>query len=856
MARDARTIVLAEDEAATWSASGALRWTGVAALALALAAGPLAMGSVRPWAWTGLWGLAAISVLATLAVWIVEGRATLVFAPFAAIPALIAVVAAVQLIPIPSGFFRFAGGRTHEIHGILGYGSALWRGSLEPSGTLDAFLKAILMFMACIGALALPRTRPMLFTLVGAVCAAVAFTSVAGIIQENGSTERIYGLIDLTPHLQGETLRSAALEPALSSGVGRLESFNIGRAVFFRYSCGLPDVFGPYLNSNHFAGLVEISLPVLLAVFVGLVRTQRGGWRALRGFTGSSQGRIAALLGFIIALGTGAIVYAHSFAGLGGLAVGLAAVGAALCRTRRAIAVLAAAGLVLAIVALGTALALRPNVFGMLPEILEAKFAGRRDIWAATAAAARDFPLTGSGLGSFASVIGRYESTETKHFFAHNDYLQLALEAGLPAAAGVFALAAWQARRLAKAAAKNADAQCGVLSAGAFGSCAAMAFHSFFDFNLHVPANAVALTVTICAGAVAARATRLTSGGLGFAHTVVLTGRRGLVLVAAAAVAAIAAAGVSAAGTVRADFAGGEAREAIAGLPGTTTPQSAQDLARAYAGVVRARGLRHLDGELRYQAAALAAALSQLETDPSKASRLGEDSLRDAMAAARLSPACTFAALTVLSMGAEDGGVSRRWPISSFDYRREVARQIFERGENGDGLKWTREALALASAYRSELARQTNAVIAQLVKRFGTYDRISAAAPDTFAGHLVFAGGLEAAGLAAAASEEYALAAGRALSAPGGAGLSQRPVAEVAEALSSEGRTDAALELLRAVLERHKHWQYLRLSYARLLARAGRAEDAASQIEVILSSHTADWLRRDASLLQQSMAKQ
>jgi len=78
--------------------------------------------------------------------------------------------------------------------------------------------------------------------------------------------------------------------------------------------------------------------------------------------------------------------------------------------------------------------------------------------------------------------------------YAHNDYLQLLIETGWP---GFLALVAAFYIFLAKSGKKivqlspQRDPFSFFVGIGAFSGLISIAFHSFFDFNLHIPANCV-----------------------------------------------------------------------------------------------------------------------------------------------------------------------------------------------------------------------------------------------------------------------------------------------------------------------------------------------------------------------------
>jgi O-antigen ligase len=140
----------------------------------------------------------------------------------------------------------------------------------------------------------------------------------------------------------------------------------------------------------------------------------------------------------------------------------------------------------------------------------------------------RDHPVTGVGLGNFETAYPHYQSFPSDLWidYAHNDYVQAAAETGLVGAALIVsALALFlhlaftsnpgpgvegQARILESGnSAEDAeqargdgeeDTEASVLDTdsangrwirlGAALGCCGMLVHSFFDFNLHIPANA------------------------------------------------------------------------------------------------------------------------------------------------------------------------------------------------------------------------------------------------------------------------------------------------------------------------------------------------------------------------------
>ena len=102
-------------------------------------------------------------------------------------------------------------------------------------------------------------------------------------------------------------------------------------------------------------------------------------------------------------------------------------------------------------------------------------------------------PILGWGLGTFPTVYPQFRSFYTNSFVnaAHNDYLQLLTETGIVG----FAIAIWfliAAFRPAIRKTRNwpSDVNGAVAVAALLGICGILV-HSFVDFNLQIPANAM-----------------------------------------------------------------------------------------------------------------------------------------------------------------------------------------------------------------------------------------------------------------------------------------------------------------------------------------------------------------------------
>jgi len=266
----------------------------------------------------------------------------------------------------------------------------------------------------------------------------------------------------------------------LVSVQGILQHFTFnGKLYWFRelrYG-GIP--FGPYVNRNHFAGLVELIVPSGLSVLL------------LR----SEQRDRMPLLTLLTLLPIGALFLSASRGGIAGffLEVGLVVIlGTLWGRGRNQLA----AGAVVVVLAIGLVAWL--GVGEALDRFatyrkLEITENSRIDMAEGSFRIFVDHPLGGTGLGTLQEVFPRYErvynGTIANH--SHNDYVEALAETGLIGGicgAVFLGLFFREGLRRIKTGKGPVDL---ALHIGAFAACCALLVHSLVDFNLHIPSNAL-----------------------------------------------------------------------------------------------------------------------------------------------------------------------------------------------------------------------------------------------------------------------------------------------------------------------------------------------------------------------------
>jgi len=111
----------------------------------------------------------------------------------------------------------------------------------------------------------------------------------------------------------------------------------------------------------------------------------------------------------------------------------------------------------------------------------------------------KDFPLVGTGLGSFSSVYPAYAKTRTYALLghAHNDYFEYMSELGFVGILFLFGGVIFIISKTMLTWYKRRDAEVKGLVLGGMISIFIIGIHSFTDFNLHIPANKLLFTVIL-----------------------------------------------------------------------------------------------------------------------------------------------------------------------------------------------------------------------------------------------------------------------------------------------------------------------------------------------------------------------
>lgn len=456
------------------------------ALLTLLAWAPLPLGSNRPWSAALL-----VAGAATLALFGLRGfrRGAVVVGPaFSGARVALGLLSVwlayvlLQQIPLPLGMVQWLSPESARIHSLAG--ATQWAPlSLDPHGTFQYWLKSVAYGVLFALTLLLVRDKRRL-VLLGYVLLA------------SGAMQACYG------------------------GLMTLSGLEYGFFVEKEFYRGFAT--GTFVNRNHLAGYLEmtsaIGIGLLLATSAGTgaATSWRQHLRNLVELTLSPKTPLRLMLAtMVIALvltrsrmGNTAFFSSMLVAGCLTLAAYRRQAGSLAKAFRRAdtrsTAILVASLIAIDIAIVGTWFGVE-KVAQRIAESSVSHDADRVEVARNTLALWQDFPIVGSGGGSFRLAFARYrgESIEAFYDHAHEDYLEILADTGVVGAGllgGVVVSSLWAALR---ALFRRRDPLMRGTAFASFMGVVAISIHATVDFNLQIPANAVTFMVLLALGWIA-----------------------------------------------------------------------------------------------------------------------------------------------------------------------------------------------------------------------------------------------------------------------------------------------------------------------------------------------------------------
>ena len=425
---------------------------------------PLAFGTVEPWSLF----IMEISTFTAICIMLAEHlrkKGALFYEAPGLLP-LMALLAYIgfQLLPLPPEMVSVLSPASYAL-----YRDTVWVGqpgqwvslSINKKATLAEFLRFASyagIYIITVQLLALPGSFRRTVTVMLVFGSVLAFFAI---MQHLLSNNRIYWIRELT------------------------------RGGFF---------FGPYVNRNHYAGLMGMIFPVIMGLF--LYYRPKGDHTSFRnrliGIFTHPQSNISVLLGFSAVLTATSIFLSLSRGGIASLIMSLIFLGLLLKRRsgQSPRGLLFAATIIVTLYAVGW-FGWKPvferfqsirNAQGEIAEL-------RLDIWKDSLNIIRDFPLTGTGFGSYINIYPSYRTIESDRIadHAHNDYIELLTNGGAISMILLLWFIAVVVARSYQAFQRRKDPYSLFLYSGILTGIFSILLHGVTDFNLQIGANGLYL---------------------------------------------------------------------------------------------------------------------------------------------------------------------------------------------------------------------------------------------------------------------------------------------------------------------------------------------------------------------------
>jgi len=453
--------VQAEARSARRTAASRVEKTQIALVLAIVAWGALSFGAVYPWGYAPLGGASALAG----ALGLLAGQRRRVPRLVVAAGAVVIGSIVVQLVPLSSSVLARLSPATvalldrYDVMFALARGSAVHTLSVDSRRTWIGVMLIASLGTFWLGLTAMLRTRLVLWIVRGLVIVGTGI-AVIGVIAPSGHDARIYGFWQP---------QSAATS------------------------------FGPFVNRNHYAGWMLMTIPLGVSYLWSLLArdTAARSWRARLSWLSTPSASGLILLGVALAVMVLSVVMSLSRSGIGCLVVSLTLLVCVVDRTRvswwrRAILATCVAGVVAACIGwTGT-----DRIGGRFAESQTDRLGGRVGVWRDASAVARAFPLTGTGFNTFSVAMLFYQTHDLEEFYAeaHSDYLQVGAEGGLLVGIPALALMLVTAREVRRRFSGD-DPRSYSLRLGAVAGLLAIALQETIEFSLQMPGNAALFCV-------------------------------------------------------------------------------------------------------------------------------------------------------------------------------------------------------------------------------------------------------------------------------------------------------------------------------------------------------------------------
>ncbi|HTC48074.1 MAG TPA: O-antigen ligase family protein [Candidatus Aquilonibacter sp.] len=397
----------------------------------------------------------------------------------------------------------------YGIFGLLLFGPLAF-GAVEPWSILTVELGSIILFLFWIGKQAFDgqmniRWNPIFLPMgvFGVLIASQLIFRITAYPHDTASLALIYIAYATLCFLAGQTLVRGAQARSLAlifsvygtavACFALLQGISPnGKLYWLRQPRMGGWIYGPYVNHNHYAGLMEMLAPIPLVVSL----------------TKLAPPKLRAVAAAAAAIMVGTIFLSGSRGGMLAIVAELVILSALLVKQKRGMRTAIGIGVFLALVGGmliwigGSELSQRIASAG--PGHSELSSDIRKYINRDGFRMFMKRPILGWGLGTFPIVYPEFRTFYTNFFVneAHNDYLQLLIEMGLLGFATMLWFVVTLYARAIEKIAKWSTEMSGAMTLACLLGLSGILVHSAVDFNLQIPANA-ALFYVLCTVAAA-----------------------------------------------------------------------------------------------------------------------------------------------------------------------------------------------------------------------------------------------------------------------------------------------------------------------------------------------------------------
>ena len=287
-------------------------------------------------------------------------------------------------------------------------------------------------------------------------------------------------------------------------------------------SGGSEDASGTFFNRNHYAGFLEMTFPLALGYVLSL-----GDWTAtagkplMRRLVSSENFQKQLLFLFLLGVVFLAALFSRSRMGIFSTVVSLLFFSLVCSRfIRKGLEIKWMVYMIFAVALFfGIYIGFYPLIERYL--LIEKDLPARTLVWRDVISTIKDFPLFGTGLGTFGYVYPLYNKSIEKplvYLYTHNDYLQVTVETGvlgLLSLMSAICLFIFSSLKTLVRLSHEHDYFRFFIFLGALTGIFSILVHSFVDFGLQIPSNALYFSFLIGLSAAAG-----SGGGTGGGNTV------------------------------------------------------------------------------------------------------------------------------------------------------------------------------------------------------------------------------------------------------------------------------------------------------------------------------------------------